>query len=161
VSRGCQKRSGIRSRGGFTLIELLIVVAIIGIIAAIAIPNLMSALDKTKQRSTMADMRQIANAVEQYGIEVNYYPEESGEIADGLDQYVEPIYIKRCPDNDGWGHPFQYSSDGRIYTIISLGKDGASQPLANGGAGGPTNSFDSDIVLVNNSFVQYPEGQQN
>jgi len=55
-----------RTRGidaGFTLIELLIVVAIIGLISAIAIPNLMNAVDKGKQKRTMADMRTIGSAI--------------------------------------------------------------------------------------------------
>ncbi len=51
-----------RSEKGFTLIELLIVVAVIGIIAAILIPNLVDALQKAKQKSTVADIRNIGTA---------------------------------------------------------------------------------------------------
>ena len=59
---------------GFTLIELLIVVAIIGIIAAIAIPNLLNAIDRGKQKRTMADLRSIGTAIESYSIDNNFYP---------------------------------------------------------------------------------------
>ena len=48
---------------GFTLIEMLIVVAIIGIIAAMLIPNLLDALQKAKQKRTMADMRILGTAM--------------------------------------------------------------------------------------------------
>ncbi|NIM01008.1 MAG: prepilin-type N-terminal cleavage/methylation domain-containing protein, partial [Acidobacteria bacterium] len=59
---------------GFTLIELLIVVAIIGIIAAIAIPNLLNAIDRGKQKRTMADLRSIGTAVEEYSVDNTVYP---------------------------------------------------------------------------------------
>ena len=63
-----------RDSKGFTLIELLIVVAIIGIIAAIAIPNLLNAIDRGKQKRTMADMRSIGTAMESFAVDNNVYP---------------------------------------------------------------------------------------
>ena len=62
------------NKKGFTLIELLIVVAIIGIIAAIAIPNLLNAIQRGKQKRTMADMRAVGTAVEAYAVDNNLYP---------------------------------------------------------------------------------------
>src|SRR5262245_12645825 len=53
---------GFREKG-FTLIELLIVVAIIGLLAAMLIPNLLDALQKTKQKKTMADQRLLGGAM--------------------------------------------------------------------------------------------------
>ena len=61
-----------RNDKGFTLIELLIVVAIIGIIAAIAIPNLLNAIDRGKQKRTMADLRSVGTAIESYSIDNNF-----------------------------------------------------------------------------------------
>ena len=52
-----------RRQQGFTLIELLIVVAIIGIIAALLIPNFLDALQKSKQKRTEADMRNLGTAM--------------------------------------------------------------------------------------------------
>ena len=63
-----------RKNRGFTLIELLIVVAIIGIIAAIAIPNLLNAINRGRQKRTMADIRTIGTAVEAYAVDKSFYP---------------------------------------------------------------------------------------
>jgi len=59
---------------GFTLIELLIVVAIIAILAAIAIPNFLQAQTRAKVSRAEADMRSIATALESYYVDHNEYP---------------------------------------------------------------------------------------
>jgi type II secretion system protein G len=61
-------------RTGFTLIELLIVVAIIAILAAIAVPNFLEAQTRSKVSRTRADMRTLATAIESYFVDQNRYP---------------------------------------------------------------------------------------
>ncbi len=61
-------------KGGFTLIELLIVVAIIAILAAIAVPNFLESQTRAKVSRTMSDMRSLATALESYGVDYNSYP---------------------------------------------------------------------------------------
>ena len=78
-----------RNQKGFTLIELLIVVAIIGIIAAIAIPNLLNAIDRGKQKRTMADIRSLGTAVESYAVDKNFYPKVNSYAA--VEPLIEPI----------------------------------------------------------------------
>lgn len=63
-----------RKSKGFTLIELLIVVAIIAILAAIAVPNFLEAQTRAKVSRTKSDMRSLATAVEAYRIDFNVYP---------------------------------------------------------------------------------------
>src|SRR4051812_8591572 len=63
------------AKSGFTLIELLIVVAIIAILAAIAVPNFLEAQIRAKVSRCKSDMRTIATAMETYHVDNNHYPE--------------------------------------------------------------------------------------
>ncbi len=158
MRRGSRKSGrGAAGRGGFTLIELLIVVAIIGIIAAVAIPNLLNAVDKSKQKRSMSDLRTIASAVEAYAVDVANYPRGMADWA-SLKSIINPYFIKDPPDGDGWGSPWDASttSNGSDYSLSSFGKDGALSSRA----GGKTTDFDCDIVFSQGQFYQWPEGTQ-
>jgi general secretion pathway protein G len=145
--------------GGFTLIELLIVVAIIGIIAAIAIPNLLNAIDKGKQKRSMADIRSIGSALESYQVDNNFYPRNYTTLVEvtAVGPWVEGPYLRNLPATDGWGFPILYASDsgGVGYTIRSGGKDGLTQA-----AFGATTDFDCDIIFEDGTFIAFPKGMQ-
>jgi len=153
-----------RKQHGFTLIELLIVVAIIGILAAIAIPNLLTAMQRARQKRSMADMRTIATAWESYATEMNRYTAAAAGHAlatstplSWLDANLAPTYIKLIPHNDGWSNNFVASTGGNDYMIESYGRDGKPD---NGTGTGPTTNFDCDIVYSDGVFSCYPEGVQ-
>lgn len=149
-----------RKQSGFTLIELLIVVAIIGIIAAIAIPNLLNAIDRSKQKRTMADIRSVGTAVEEYAIDNNFYPVATSQgavsVVAGL---LEPTYIKVAPRQDGWNFDIRYGSAaaGVGYTVNSWGKNGTVESSQ---APGKFNDFNCDIIFQQGQFVTYPQGIQ-
>jgi general secretion pathway protein G len=148
-----------RNGKGFTLIELLIVVAIIGIIAAIAIPNLLNAIDRGKQKRTMADLRSMGTAIEESSIANNFYPAATTVAL--LEAEVSPAYMRKLPERDGWGVDIFVDSQPSEYTLASCGK-GATTCSAYTliGTGGKTTTFADDIIFSGGSFVQWPEGKQ-
>lgn len=118
----------------FTLIELLIVVAIIAVLAAIAVPNFLEAQTRTKTSAVLSDMRAVKTALETYQIDYGTYPHIAGDQdnvmkMDGMMRMpflpvslTTPIsYIKQLPldpfkpvnmaDHD---HTFVYLSEGNV-----------------------------------------------
>ena len=152
-----------RKNRGFTLIELLIVVAIIGIIAAIAIPNLLNAINRGRQKRSMADLRTVGTAVEAYAVDMAFYPDfPEGAVDPTFEAFLEPTYVKTVPRNDGWRTVFYASAQSRFYTLASAARDKQLEAALTSTIFNcrVTTDMDCDIVYSNGSFMSYPEGVQ-
>jgi len=144
------------TQDGFTIIELLIVVAVIGILVALAIPNLIGAIQRSRQSRTVADIRMISEGIEAYQNDHSAYPVVSNGTVAVLSGDLE-VYIRKFNNLDGWREPIFYHSEGAHYTVISFGWNGISDlPYVDG----PTTTYDADIVFADGNFLQWPEGPQ-
>jgi Tfp pilus assembly protein PilE len=125
-----------------------------GILAAIAIPNFLNAVDRGKQKRTMADLRSIGSAVETYAVDHREYP--TATTAAELEAALEPDYIRSMPAVDGWGHALEVNSTSTHYALLSHGKDGTGDDCEPA----QTVRFNDEICFVDGEFIRYPQGSQ-
>ncbi len=101
---------------GFSLIEILIVLAIIGILLTIAIPNLFKAEEATRKRATELEMRGIIASTYNYRLATYSLPRD-------LKELVKEGYIKSSALQDEWNNPYKFEVKNNKITIISAGPD--------------------------------------
>ena len=119
-------------QAGFTLIELMVVLVIIGVLAALIVPNVLDRADDARTTAARTDVNNLMQALKLYKLDNQRYP--SGE--QGLQALVAkptsgPIppnwkpYLEKLP-NDPWGRPYQYLNPGikGEIDVMSFGADG-------------------------------------
>lgn len=120
-------------RNGFTLLELLVVLAILGLLAAIAVPPLMHYLGQSKTQTARLQIQALSQSLDLFRLDVGRYPTQPEGLqalvtkpAD-VDDWDGP-YVKRKESLiDPWGHPYHYRIPGQhgAYDLYSLGADNA------------------------------------
>lgn len=134
-----------RRRAGFTLIEIMVVIVILGVLAALVVPKIMSRPDEARIVAARQDISSIMQALKLYRLDNSRYPTtEQGLTALVTRPTTEPIpnnwkgggYLEKLP-RDPWGQPYQYLNPGvrGEIDVFSFGADGQ--------AGG--NGNDADI----------------
>jgi len=165
---------------GFTLIELLIVVAIIGILAMLLIPNAITAMQKAKQKGTMKDVNTLSTCMIDYLTDNGTAYNQNGSYTSGSAFYttMAPFYVTVLPVNDQWGNDFyvygrsnannKYGVTGasnQDFVIASRGRDDASEEssdfITTAGSGlftisGMT-SFNYDLAMWNGNWIRGPQ----
>jgi len=117
---------------GFTLIELMVVLVIIGVLAALIVPNVLDRAGEARVTAARTDVNNLMQALKLYKLDNQRYPStEQGLPALVAKPTVGQIppnwkpYLDKLP-NDPWGHPYQYGSPGvhGEIDVYSLGADG-------------------------------------
>lgn len=134
-----------RRQRGFTLIEIMVVVVIIGLLAAVIVPQLMGNVDQARIAKARQDIQAIETALTMYRLDNSKYPTTDQGLRALIQQPTDPSirnwrpggYVKKA-SRDPWGNEYQYvypGTHGTEYDLFSLGAD--NQP---GGEG-----LDADI----------------
>jgi general secretion pathway protein G len=115
---------------GFTLIEILVVLAIIGLIAAIAAPQVFNRLGGAKSDSASVQIEALSTGIDLYRLEVGKLPESLDALIEkpsGVDRWNGPYLRKAVVPKDPWGREFLYRAPGEHgdFDLYSLGADGA------------------------------------
>ncbi len=119
-------------QGGFTLIELMVVLVIIGVLAALIVPNVLDRADDARTTAAKTDVNNLMQALKLYRLDNQRYPTgEQGLAALTTKPTTNPAppnwrpYLDKLPA-DPWGRPYQYLNPGvhAEVDVLSLGADG-------------------------------------
>ena len=124
----------LRASRGFTLIELMVVLVIIGVLAALIVPNVLDRADDARQTAARTDVNNLMQALKLYKLDNQRYPtSEQGLQALVAKPGAQPVppnwkpYLEKLP-NDPWGRAYQYLNPGikGEIDVMSFGADGQS-----------------------------------
>ena len=118
-------------RRAFTLIELMVVVVILGVLATMVVPKVMSKPEQARRTKAKVDIRSIQTALSMFKADTGRFPTTAEGLQalvtnPGIKGYASDAYLERVP-TDPWGKKYVYISPGvhsKDYDLKSLGKDG-------------------------------------
>lgn len=117
------KRLTNRTRG-FTILEILVVIAMLGILSSILLPQITKQLDKTKKGRAMIEIKTMKNALDLYCAENNKYPTQKKDINSLMKEHgVLGGKYGTSNADDPWGNPYYISTSESSYFIWSKGSD--------------------------------------
>lgn len=124
----------LKRAAGFTLIEVMVVIVILGVLAALIVPNVMGRGEKAKVDTTVITLKGVAGALDQYKLDNSRYPsmQDGGLEAlvtqpESAKNWMPGGYVKGGYPKDSWDNDLQYiapGSDGRAFDLYSFGADG-------------------------------------
>ena len=146
IGTGTTIRRRSRKESGFTLMEMLVVLVVIGLIAAVAIPQVMKLLGSAKHKAARIQLETISQSLNYYQLDIGGYPTTEQGLKALWQSPTQDVawsgpYVRQERQLlDPWGRPFVYRSPGQAgaYDLISLGGDGKE-----GGSG-----EDADLTAV-------------
>lgn len=147
----------------------IVILTVLGFLAAVAVPNLLTDLNRSRQKRSMADMRSLATALEARATDTDTYAIESIPVSltatdfteltpvplDAVERVLVPVYMRTPVRRDGWGNEFEVRVGAKSYAIRSRGSDGNADPVIR--FNHRIQSFEEDLVFTGGNFTQYPE----
>lgn len=130
---------------GFTLIELMVVIVILGLLAGMVMPKVMSYFGESRTKAARLEIEIVAAALDEFKLDTGRYPVQDAGLNDLLQLHTDlpgwnGPYVRRSDQLlDPWGniYRYQYPGSGTTFELVSLGADNAS-----GGSG-----EDTDIIF--------------